>query len=72
MYMVPAALALAVFFLALAFRRSFGHRSAALLGSVSGGGCAAFFVDPAQIRTMLIAAVALTVVFGVVAVVLRR
>ena len=54
MYVVPAALALAVFFLALAFRRSFGRRSAALAGALVGGACAAFFGNPAQIRTGLI------------------
>jgi|GEM_PF-2870101 len=72
MYVVPAALALAVFFLALAFRRSFGRRSAALAGALVGGACAAFFGDPAQIRTGLIVAAVLAVVFGVVAVGFRN
>lgn len=75
MYVASVALALLALLLALAFRRSFGRRSAALTGALVGGGVAAMIGDTAyaagQIRDTLVVA-AVLVVIGAAVLVVRR
>lgn len=76
MVAAPVGLATLVVVLAVAFRRSFGRRSSAILGGLTGGGCMAWIGNTGptveQTRDMLIAAVAVTAVFLVVAAVTHR